>query len=72
MSALAEMICVGLTMSISLEARTRELEQRASENLKFSAEMSYVVNDIQLRQQGLSPLQKRFNVVLGAKLGKRS
>lgn len=46
------------------------LEQQSAEMMRWSADVSVAVNNMQLRQEGLSPLQKHFGIILGARLGK--
>lgn len=53
------------------ENRLQALEQRVSNVMGLSAEMSMAVNDIQLKSEGLSPLQKHFGPILMTRLADR-
>lgn len=63
---------VGECMADSRHRRIRELEEQFNEFQRWTAQVSRVINDLQLQQEGLSPLQKQFGYVMGspAKKGK--
>ena len=51
--------------------RVGEMETQFNAFQKWTAVVSSVLNDIQLRQQGLSPLQKHFGRIMSPPTTKR-
>jgi hypothetical protein len=45
--------------------RTKEVEAQFNEFQKWTVKVSSILNDLQLQQAGLSPLQKQFGHVMG-------
>jgi hypothetical protein len=45
--------------------RTVEVEAQFNEFQKWTVKVSSILNDLQLQQAGLSPLQKQFGHVMG-------
>jgi hypothetical protein len=53
------------------DARFVEVRQQVEALMKWAVEVSTTFNDFQLKEQGMSPLQKHFGLVLGPKLKKK-
>lgn len=54
--------------SQSDKQRIEALERQSAAMMKWSADVSVAINNMQLQQEGLSPLQKHFGKVLGVRL----
>lgn len=65
---------LGEFVTDSRHRRIGELEEQFNEFQRWTAQVSRVINDLQLQQEGLSPLQKQFGYVMGspARKGKAS
>ncbi|KAM0714603.1 hypothetical protein Q7P37_009899 [Cladosporium fusiforme] len=48
------------------ERRIGELEEQFNEFQRWTAQVSLVINNLQLQQEGLSPLQKQFGYVMSS------
>lgn len=57
-----------MTPNSSADERIASLEKQNTAMMKWSAEVSVAINNIQLQQEGLSPLQRHFGSVLGVRL----
>ncbi|KAM0714546.1 hypothetical protein Q7P37_009842 [Cladosporium fusiforme] len=64
----------GESVTDSRHRRIGELEEQFNEFQRWTAQVSCAINDLKLRQEGLSPLQKQFGYVMSspAKKGKAS
>lgn len=65
---------VGKSVTDSRHRRIAELEEQFNEFQRWTAQVSLVINNLQLQQEGLSPLQKQFGYVMNspARKGKAS
>ena len=52
-------------------ARFTEAQRQVEALMKWAAEVSMTFNDFQLKEQGMSPLQKHFGLVLGPRLDRK-